>query len=308
MEVAVAPRFKTETPEQFQNRLEDSVARSFKVQVSLGKTSLNVHRAKAQLSAEDGNSYLRLEGKMSHAALHFAAGKIIAEANNDGEISLLSSMITADSPNQAMAIFNDIVVDFLNRTSFLNRAPIFINQISAFDSTNDVMTTAFVSPPRSVLMDRLGETLSVEMKPIYALYREALNSNSPYYKLLCLYKILEGLLGTLAFSVRKKARKLGIQLEAKKILVPNHPNFPNDLEEHIGKPIKEFFDGFLQKQHRNAVSHFILKSGKVLDVAVFEERKHFTNVSFVTDLCAREMIQSHEEHLRSIYNAEFGIK
>lgn len=304
VELFVTPRFKGETQAQIDGRINDAKPRRFKVQASLGKGPLYVHNAKTDLTPDDGESYLTLSDEMSHAIAHLARGKLRFDVNNRQEISLISTEVDGYSIRGAIATFNDALVHLLDRASYVSGVPVFITRISAHDLSNHVKGVVFISPPRPVVMDRHGEKLAYEMKPIYALYREATNSSSPYYKLLCLYKIMEGLLTGLRKFLRKKAESMGIILNKKNAIVPNHNNFPKDLSEHIGKPIKEFFDIYLKKEHRNAVSHFMLNDGSILDVGVIKDTIHFVSVSFVADLCVRILIGIHEDHLLQILEAE----
>jgi methylamine utilization protein MauJ len=48
-----------------------------------------------------------------------------------------------------------------------------------------------------------------EMKPVYAMYREAKNTDSDFYKFLCCYKIMEGLLGKMLANAFARAKTAG---------------------------------------------------------------------------------------------------
>lgn len=75
---------------------------------------------------------------------------------------------------------------------------------------------------------------------------------------------------------------------------------PAALQHLAGQPLKTFFDTFLSKQFRDAMAHFTLKKGSTLDVSSASNLSRFADVAFVSDLCVRELISAHEEHLRAI--------
>ncbi len=82
-----------------------------------------------------------------------------------------------------------------------------------------------------------AQHLFVELSPIYALYREFKNSSSAYYRLLCLFKVMEGILGVLRKKGREEAKALGVRFSMPKETVPDHPDISKDLRYLVGKPM-----------------------------------------------------------------------
>jgi len=72
------------------------------------------------------------------------------------------------------------------------------------------------------------------------MYREAKNASSDFYRFLCYYKILEGLLGPMRADVYKRAATKGLEIRAPKQLVPAGSELPGALRSYAGKPIKVF--------------------------------------------------------------------
>jgi hypothetical protein len=124
-----------------------------------------------------------------------------------------------------------------------------------------------------------------------------------YYRLFCLFKIMEGLLGVLRKKGRKEAQALGVPFSMPKKRVPDHPDISEDLRYLVGKPIKDFYDNVLQKPYRDAASHFLVRESVILQVSSAEERYRFAEMTFVCDLCARVLISNHEALLRRLDEA-----
>ncbi len=127
------------------------------------------------------------------------------------------------------------------------------------------------------------------MRPIYAMYREAKVATSDFYCFLCLYKIMEGLLGNMRSRAYELVRTGGVTLKPERLVVPNDPVVPSDLAQYIGTPIKAFVDRVLTAQFRNAVA-YLQTEGGVLDVSSPAELERFAGLALVADLCAGELI------------------
>jgi hypothetical protein len=167
------------------------------------------------------------------------------------------------------------------------------------DIVTEVQNIFFVSPPRPCVVNTGGETLQSELAPVYALYREAQNADSPYYRVLCLFKIMEGLLGSLRTNLNKRAKAANVNIETPKATVPDHPDIPGGLRHLVSQPIKKVFDNFMQKQFRDAMAHFNLSGKAPLNVSDPLHWGRFMDVAFVANLCARVLIARHEQSLEA---------
>lgn len=99
--------------------------------------------------------------------------------------------------------------------------------------------------------------------PYSALFREALSSVSPYYRLLCAYRMYEGI-NDLRALIRDHTKTLGI--EAK---MPGDPKVNVDelrrlgLREDFLADIRSTNDLYAKlKAHRDGIAHFLLKAGQ----------------------------------------------
>jgi hypothetical protein len=283
------------------DRLNDTSPREFEVKASLSKHPLDHSEIRGDIQPSHGSSFFSIPPGKSHLEIGTGVATISLVPNATGEVSMASAAVKATNPHQARIIFENMLAPCLDRLSFVGSVPILISLVSVRDVENEVQYVYFRSPPRHGIVSDHEEILYEEMRPVYALYREAQNSSSRYYQVLCLYKIMEGLLGSLQVSVRKMAAAAQKFLEAPKPKVPDHPDIAGDLRQYVGMPIKSFFDNFLTKAHRDAVAHFELKNSSALNVSSAADAERFSRVAFVADLCARTLIVRHESFLRQLH-------
>lgn len=283
---------------QGKDRINDHAARPFLVKGRLSKVPQDGHDMRGDIQPVDGASFLLIPAGKHAVEVAFEGGTFTLLANERGELSSVSTPLNATSSDHARSQFLGLLAQYLDRVSYLYSVPIHVDLLTVHDRANEVQYIYFIAPPRPATIAVGGETLSNEMKAVYALYREAMNSSSSFYRVLCLYKIMEGLLGPLSTSLYQRARKAKVDISTPKAVVPDHVDMPKGLRDHVGKPIKQFFDRFLSKQYRDAVAHFELKEKAALNLSSPRDLGRFTDVAFVADLTARILIARHDEALR----------
>ena len=285
-------------------RQNDQEARSFEVKAKLARHPPNNYDMNGAFDKNDGSSFIMAMAGTAYFEVQTQGCTLRLDINDSREASMASATFSAHSAEEARQIFLTSLAQYLDRISFILQIPNYVALVIVRDILHEMQYMSFVCPPRSSVISSGGEELHKEMQPIYALYREAMNSTSPYYKVLCFHKIMEGLLGTLRTSLRKRARNTAYELPRIKDKVPDHPDFPTGLKQYIGTPLKDFYDNFLSKQFRDAMAHFTLKRGSTLDVSSPLYISQFTDVAFVSDICTRELIQAHDLALRLVIAAE----
>lgn len=304
-DICICPRLIGDTDEDDERRRSDTDTRHFDVKALLGKSPVAHHHLNFSFGPEDGNSYIQAGSAVSYLLVDSPAGQMRLSVNKAHEVSMASASIFTNNPLSARAIFDEMLNRYLDRMSYLAGIPTHVIFTVTHDKKNEIQTIFYVSPPRPTLINDGGEELNNEMKPIYALYREAMNSTSPYYRLLCLFKIIEGLIGPLRSNLRKRERSAGIDLNMGKDLVPDHPEFPMRFQRHVGTSIKAFQDAVLTKEYRDAMAHFSLRTGKALDVSTLQDNLRFADAAFSADLCARALIAKHDQYLSLLSEASF---
>lgn len=281
-------------------RVNDRSQRSFEVKAKLSRNPPDSSDLNGAFDRTHGSSFILAAGETVHFEVEFPANKIRLDINDQREVSMASASIAACSADEARISFLSTLSRYLDRMSYLAGVPAHVALTVVRDVKHEVQYVSFLGPPRPTVVVPGDEELSEDMQPIYALYREAMNSSSPYYRVLCFHKIMEGLLGPLRTSLRKRTMKAAIDLQGNKDRVPDHADFPLSLRQYVDMPIKEFYDKFLSKQYRDAMAHFTLKQSTALDVSSPTYVSRFTDVAFVSDISTRALISSHEDKLRLI--------
>ena len=281
-------------------RLQDQSLRPFDVEVLLTKHLTLPDTFNAGFTKEDGTSLIKLG---SNIRVDTATGTFHVDLNSQNEMALIRMRVEARVPTEARNKVYDAIAVFLDHLSYAAGTPILTGQMKIYDEKNQITTIDTVGPEREVTLGPGAQHLPLALSPIYALYREFKNSSSAYYRLLCLFKIMEGLLGVLRKKGREEAEALGVPFSMPKERVPDHPDVSKELRYLIGKPIKDFYDNVLQKSYRDAASHFLVQESVILQVSSAEERYKFAEMTFVCDLCARVLISNHEALLQRLDEA-----
>ncbi len=283
-----------------EDRLLDGTVRPFKVFARLGKTALIAENIKGDFGPEDGESYVILPPEVVAGRVRWGGYMMEFMKNARGEKSLVKLQCTATSLQEAKAAFLKFALPFLDHLAYTMNCPVFVQAIRVEDVNNQVQSIDYVSPYRKASVTQPLTEIPGELAPVFAMYREAKNSHSDFYKFLCYHKILDGLLGTLRSSVKIRARKQKVALITRRDLVPDHPEIATAYRTHVGTPMKSFYDSVLTPQFRNAIAHFITKDGAILNLSEPSTLSRHSEIMFVSELCVRTMIESHLELLQQL--------
>jgi hypothetical protein len=294
--VTVAAIMENETRDEAM-RLQDQSLRAFDVEALLTKQLTLPDMFSADFTKEDGASLIKLA---SGIRVDTASGAFYVDLNSRNEMALIRMKVEARVPIEARNKVYDAIAIFLDHLSYAAGVPILTGQMKIYDDKNHIITIDMVGPEREATVSTGAQSLPLPLAPVYALYREFKNSSSAYYRLLCLFKIMEGLFGVLRKKGREEAEALGVPFSMPMEKVPDHPDISKDLRYLVGKPIKEFYDNVLQKPYRDAASHFLVGDDAILQVSSAEERYKFAEMTFVCDLCVRILISNHEAFLRRL--------
>jgi hypothetical protein len=297
--ITIVTIMENETRDDAQ-RLQDRSLRMFDVEVLLTKQLTLPDAFTAAFTKEDGTSLIKLR---SDIKVDTVAGVFHVEMNSRNEMALIRMNVEAHLPTEARNKVYDAIAVFLDHISYIARVPLLARQMKITDSKNQIFIIDITGPDREATLNPGGTRLFIELAPIYALYREFKNSSSAYYRLICLYKIMEGILVVLRKKAREQANALGVPFSLPKERVPDHPDISEDLRNLIGKPIKNFYDNVLQKRYRDAASHFLIQEDVILQVSSAEESNKFAEMTFVCDLCVCLLISNHEALLNRLDEA-----
>jgi hypothetical protein len=280
-------------------RLNDTSQREFKIGALLSKAPTPSDQISAGFTEADGGSYFVLPEAAVQVKIETHAGSVTIKANSRHELSLIEFTCLATNAWQARHNFLQVAMRFVDYACYAAHSPLFIAQIRVEDVKNQCTVSFFTNPYRKQMVPS-ADKLYVEMGPIYAAYREAINSNSDFYKFLCYYKILEGLLGQSRVNVISRAKSMGLNLKIPKQAVPDFPDLPLDQRGYVGKPLGQFFSQVLRARYRRAVAHFRTEEGMVLHMGEPAEIERYSRIILLCELCVRKAIGDHEALLKAV--------
>lgn len=282
------------------SRLHDSKRRAFRVDTLLVKSTGFLDEIKGDFTAADGGLHVHAPSGVPIMRIASSGGTFEIHANARGELALISMRVEAVNALEARNLAQDATAPVLDHIAFMAGTPILTGLTRIDDEANQATTLDLIAPEQAVTLNPGNGALFPDLAPIYALYREFRNAVSPFYRLLCAYKIMEGIYGVLRKTARQRATQMGVRLVIPKELVPDHPDIAPDLRHLVGKPIKTVCDNVLQKRYRDAAAHFLVQETEVLRVSSAEERSKFADMAFLCDLCAQIVIRNHEAALKQL--------
>jgi len=134
-------------------------------------------------------------------------GQMLGIGNEQGELAGLKFKCKATSKNEAFNLFHSAISPGLDHLSYIADVPVVIEKAVCIDMKNKTTSLRYVAPYQTVTIPSEPQEPSELLMPIYALYREAKNNNSDYYRFLCYFKIMEGIYNSICPQLRKKLKK-----------------------------------------------------------------------------------------------------
>lgn len=292
----VVPIFKNDTKSD-EERLRDTTPRKFRISARLAKgieTASNID-INFDFQKTSGDSLFVVPKNVSYMKIETLEGIFFFHPNEKKCLSTVQFECTSKSSFEARQLFHRIVGPSLDHLAYIGNSPLHVVQVTVIDEVHNISSTEILSPyPLVTLNPGIGKVPGV-LAPVYAMYREAKNAASPFYKFFCLYKILEGLLKTLRGKLYQEAKAKGILLPPLEAKVPYYSDISASQKPYIGKSITRFFEEFLTTHFRNSMAHFISDEGAVLNVNEMDGIERYSAVVHITDLCCREVISHFEK-------------
>jgi hypothetical protein len=301
-ELHIVPTFPDD-PRSDLARLQDCSERDFVVSALLLKSPASIGDIKGDFNANDGGSYLAPPQGAETLRAETPHGSFEVLKNQSGELSFLRFTCRATSTSDARDRFQLAALPFLDRLSFIANCPLVVGTTRIEDRHNQCTTLQYISPYRKAIVNPHRATIYPEMAPVYAMYREAQNSHSDFYKFLCYYQILEGMFAHLRANTFKLAMERNITMDTVRDTVPDSEHIPEPFRQYTGKSVKSFFDSVMTPEFRNAVAHFVTDDGSVLNMSCPAHIDRYSNILFISELCVREAIDNQEHLLGQLYGA-----
>jgi hypothetical protein len=278
-------------------RLTDKNMRRFQLRALLGKHSSREGDISATITKNDGDSFVLADNAAVVSKLYSPVGEMFLHHNEKRELSLVEFECEAQTVSGAKGKFLEALTPFLDHLSFVANIPLHILRIVCIDLSHHIQSIEYLGPHASVKINPHASSLWEELFPIYALYREAKNNPSSFYKFLCYYKIIEGIYSWLRPELFKQAKSKSIVISKRKELVPKLYEPLPEQAALEGKPIKEVFDSRFRPEFRDQAAHFLLNENQPLNVSDFNINAKFSNELVLIEACVQVVVETHEAYL-----------
>lgn len=277
-----------------EERMNDFEVRTFEIQCALAKALTFVKAIDGIHDKKTGESFFLLSHELDHLQVRVREMEFAFHKNEQHELSVISTELPACNYVEAIKAFTAAIVPFLDILVYRSNTPIAIEKIQCFDKKNEILSLSYQSPYDNQIIQPVMVETRGELLPLFALFREAKTNRSSYYRLLCYFKILEGIYDHMRPALFKSARKQKIEIERRKEIVPEHYELRKFNAAIIGRPVGDVYAQELRQEYRNAVAHFLIEGQQPLNVSDYEHSSRFTNMVLLAELCARVVIDTQE--------------
>jgi hypothetical protein len=255
-----------------EERFADRKQREFHVRAALAKARTQGENIRATIQNGEGHSFVTAPDDLK---VQTRDGVYEITRNTRGELARVSCSLTATWYGEAFDMLLSGVAPWLDHLSYLSDTPIYIDVLECRDVANHITTTSYRAPHGTVTVSQGLGRLATPMFPIYALYREALNADSNFYKFLCLHKIFEGIFTDIRPKLFRVSREQGISLNTRQEVVPEDSELRLTQPQYLGQKIHDIYDREFQDQYRHSVAHFALSDGSVISPSSHRESARF---------------------------------
>lgn len=283
-----------------EQRFADRTQRIFHIRAVLSKAHSQLEGIRGGITPGEGGCFITAPQDFH---LQDPQGSYLISRNKHGELALVTRSVMATWYEEAFDIFFSGLTPFLDHLSFLSDTPIVVDMTEARDETNHITTVTYRTPYATKVLSEGLMGLSSPLFPAYGLYREALCAHSNFYRFLCFFKIMEGIIKSIRPQLFRRSREQGISIKKQKDLVPEDSELKKFQPKYIGRQIHELYNGEFQSEYRHCVAHFALDDGGVTNPSSQRERSRFANIVYLTQVCARELIRNQEGYFAQFFRA-----
>jgi hypothetical protein len=231
--------------------------------------------------------------------MHFYANVTLEADAKDGYLQRLVVTNLPKDVNDAIIVANMCVSSILDSISFRKQTPLQIRNVRVcIANSGDELRLYFTIPYfLPVDLEEEADLLTSQnmpntLRPLLRLFREAINSTSPHYRLLCLYRIKEGL-DKVAGNNTQIVKSKGTEPRRQRVLVPDNQTTNAFFPDLIGKGVGEFIS-YVYTNYRIPIAHFNLDEYEkmLLDPAHSKTDHELDTVNSVLVKVIPEMIKN----------------
>lgn len=287
-----------------EKRMSDNTVRNFRMKMILSKSIEFVDSINLSSDEKSGSSFLLVPDGAKEVLINYRHGICKGIKNDKSELSSIIGEIESTGWFKAINMFIDGLYPIIDALSYSANCPTIISRVYCVDLKNLIEVISYSVPYKmSKINQHVGYTYN-EMMPIMALYREAKNSHSPFYKFLCYYKVLEGIYENIRPRLFKMARKNDSPISSLEEIVTEHKSIDSSYSYLIEKSIKSVYQNLFTAKFRNVVAHFIVRDGKILNVSDFQASNDFLAVLTILEHCVRIVIDNQNKYFDSYYRGK----
>jgi hypothetical protein len=248
----------------------------------IGDSHLKIAKPMEERGPNDIESMV-LIGHFGEATIEFRC--VVNDAGRIGRVT--SEKVWGDDYVHAEFIAYRALMPFLSAWSASLDVPIIVETVQVSDPITHTESLRIERPFREMMpFGGIGPKLSDEFCKFASVYREALNSSSPFYRFLCFYKLVESVyLRQKLHAEEAKSRGLEPKKRPEDVKLSNdairgiigwiYPweDVTDDFlmrqllpAEAEGKKFRTIFHGVLEPL-RDTIAHTLMKSGEIKAVA-----------------------------------------
>jgi hypothetical protein len=308
MEFTFVPGFNKNNPNSKIPRPKEGGKSFYNIKYFLSIPGVDVFKDKVDFERmnNSGNSLLQLPKNKIGKTLTTKVKDIFGESeihfvtNRKGVVSQVHLRIESSSFEEAERFSHERVAMVLSYWSFLFDTAIEMSEYLLIEENTGVRkySVGLVGKVKMFNNDS-AFNLPAEHQRILAAYREAMNTSNLFYKLLCFFKVTEGIISLRIKAIKKqRPLKKGEQgFTSSEVfpesldLIPVEDEFSQiAFEEFLGLPFQEVRDHF-KDYFRNAISHLI-KFDSVLDADRYDDVTKCARAIPIIKYIARTMLQN----------------
>ena len=238
------------------------------------------------LIAKQSKSLLDINGNPLTVYLHHTGTNAVfydLVPREDSELSHIDVEVEADHPDATFAPARTAINKLLDTLMREIWVPLIIFRLDVFEEAEEkpLLHELHIPYPTKLVFGPMGGYDSYPLFAAYeALVREAIEATSPYYRLLCAYKLYEGV-----NELRHKIRKYCEQLRVTKSM-PKPPKITPEFIGYFGfapefaNKINKFDDLIRElKKSRDSIAHFFLKESSPIHISDGQTYRYYSAAS-----------------------------
>jgi len=214
-------------------------------------------------------------------------------------------------PSNALDIFKSALYTLIDRLVYILKCPIYVQGIVLLINKKPLLYELPITFAGEKTIAYGGGFNSVHwFAPLDALEREAICSPSPFYKVLCRFRIYEGIVHYLRKELRSFANKIN-----QKAKIPKTPRITKDelqalrVNEGNLSKIKTYEEiAELHRELRNGVAHFLMKKpkGAMIMPSRGLDRSAVEKGSQILRICNQKMIEPLWDYFNKYLSNEYN--